>query len=294
MSEAERLERLARELEASGEYVVLRRIPPFTARPVPPDARVSTALFLDVETTGLNSESDEVIELAMVPFRYCQQSGVIFEVLEPYSELRDPGRHIPRAITEITGITSDMVRGKQLDLQRVRAMVESADLIIAHNAGFDRPFAERLDPVFSSKPWVCSVSDINWRAKGVSGSKLEYLTSAFGYYYQAHRALDDCMAAITLLDQTIEKLQATVLSRLLERARQTVWRFQAVGAPFEAKDQLKLRRYRWNAGERFWWRDVPDSQKQAELDWLAANVYPAGQEPRLQAITARERYSRRV
>src|SRR5690625_6538969 len=124
MSEAERLERLARELEASGEYVVLRRIPPFTARPVPPDARVSTALFLDVETTGLNSDKDEVIELALVPFRYCQQSGVIFEVQEPYSEPRDPGRHIPRAITEITAITNDMVRGTQLAVQRESAVVE--------------------------------------------------------------------------------------------------------------------------------------------------------------------------
>src|SRR5690625_828294 len=224
MTEAERLEAMARELEASGEYVVLRRIPPFTAREVPEGTKVSTGLFLDVETTGLNPRTDEVIELAMVPFRYCQQTGVIFEVLEPYAELRDPGRWIPKVITELTGITNDMVKGQQLDVERLRATVEAADLIIAHNAGFDRQFAERLDGVFSEKPWACTVSDINWRAKGISGTKLEYLASAFGFHYEPHRALGDCMAGITILDQTFRKLDATVLSQLLQRARQSVWR----------------------------------------------------------------------
>lgn len=293
MPEAERLEAMARELEQSGDFVVLRRIPPFQPREIPADARVSTGVFLDVETTGLNPNSDEVIELAMVPFRYCQRSGVIFEVLEPYAELRDPGRWIPKGITELTGITNEMVQGQQLDLERLRAVVEAADLIVAHNAGFDRPFAERLDEVFAGKPWACTVSDINWRAKGIGGTKLEYLTSAFGYHYEAHRALDDCMAGITILDQTLKNLDVTVLSRLLERARQTVWRLQAVGAPFAAKDRLKARRYRWNRDERFWWRDVPEPDRQDELDWLAANVYEAGQEPRLTAITALERYSGR-
>lgn len=294
MTEAERLEAMARELEASGEYVVLRRIPPFTAREVPEGTKVSTGLFLDVETTGLNPRTDEVIELAMVPFRYCQQTGVIFEVLEPYAELRDPGRWIPKVVTELTGISNEMVRGKQLDSDRLRATVETADLIVAHNASFDRPFAERLDGVFAGKPWACTVSDINWRAKGISGTKLEYLASAFGFHYEPHRALGDCMAGITILDQTLKKLNATVLSRLLERARLTVWRLQAVGAPFEAKDRLKARGYRWNRDERCWWRDIPDTHRQEELDWLAANVYEAGQEPKLVAITARDRYSGRI
>ena len=72
----------------------------------------------------------------MVPFRYRQQSGVIFGCWNRTAAARS-GRHMPKAITEITGINSDMVRGKQPTA--APAPWSSPDLIIAHNAGFDRP-----------------------------------------------------------------------------------------------------------------------------------------------------------
>src|SRR5690554_8180194 len=120
MSERARLEAMAGELEASGEYVVLRRIPRLQLRQAPQDADLRRGLFIDVETTGLRSDSDEIIELAMVPFHYDNVSGLILEVFEPFAEFNDPGRRIPRAIVELTGITDADVRGKRIDLAEVR------------------------------------------------------------------------------------------------------------------------------------------------------------------------------
>ena len=75
------LEALARELEASGYYKVQRRLRP--RRFVTPADGTATrmGLFVDVETTGLDPQKDEIIELAMVPFTY-GRDGRIFEILD--------------------------------------------------------------------------------------------------------------------------------------------------------------------------------------------------------------------
>jgi DNA polymerase-3 subunit epsilon len=62
------LAEMAQLLVASGQYRVQRRLETRTAVSPPADVALKTAIFLDVETTGLDPSKDEVIELAMVPF----------------------------------------------------------------------------------------------------------------------------------------------------------------------------------------------------------------------------------
>jgi hypothetical protein len=52
------------------------------------------------------------------------------------------------------------------DADHLTAFASDAAIIIAHNAAFDRKFAERYWPVFAVKPWACSVNQIEWRAHG--------------------------------------------------------------------------------------------------------------------------------
>ena len=74
------LEEMASALEASGDYKILRRLVP-RAHLNTPSGPVRTALFVDVETTGLEPTRHEIIELAMVPFTY-ERDGRICEVKE--------------------------------------------------------------------------------------------------------------------------------------------------------------------------------------------------------------------
>lgn len=293
-AEKTRLEALARELEASGEYVVLRKLPGLTPRPWPEGAEPGTALMVDVETTGLKAGRDQIIELAAVPFRYDRRSGIITEVLPAFSAFNDPGRRIPAEIVKLTGITDDDVRGQRIDEAAVQKLLDGTDLVLAHNAGFDRPFLEGLFPAFAQKPWACTVADINWNAEGIRGSKLEYLTMSYGFHFQSHRALDDCMAAVTLLAQDLPVSGGPVLASLLTSARRRTWRFRALGAPFEFKDALKNRGYRWNGTEKFWWREVGDDRRQEEHDWLAENIYRSRPVPEPLEFSALERYSSRA
>lgn len=63
------------QLEQSGAYRVLRRLPP--TQPVEPSdgGVIRQGLYLDVETTGLDPAVGEIIELAIVPFSYGRTGG---------------------------------------------------------------------------------------------------------------------------------------------------------------------------------------------------------------------------
>jgi hypothetical protein len=65
---------------------------------VPSPGPTRRAIFVDVETTGLDAAKDSVIELAVLPFDYTAD-GTIVAVDEPFSSLRDPGFPISAEIT---------------------------------------------------------------------------------------------------------------------------------------------------------------------------------------------------
>ena len=80
---------MATALEASGDYRVLRKLVPRTVLAPLNGASFKTALFVDVETTGLDPVNDEIIELAMIPFTY-GVNGQIFSTLEPFQSFQQP------------------------------------------------------------------------------------------------------------------------------------------------------------------------------------------------------------
>ncbi len=297
MTRTTTLETLARQLETSDDYRVLRRLQPRRVVTPPDGTPTRTAIFLDLETTGLDATRDEIIEIAMVPFTF-SHDGRIFEIGEAYASLREPAVPISAEITALTGITPAMVAGKVVDLDAVRRVAAGAVLVIAHNAAFDRPFAERLDPVFSTKPWACSMSQVPWAEEGFEGTKLGYLAARQGFFFDGHRAADDCLAAIELLARPLPASGDLALSRLLETARQPIWRIWAEAAPFAMKDMLKARRYRWNGDAngrpRAWFIDVADDRREEELAFLRAEIYRHDTDPAAVRITAYDRFSERV
>lgn len=289
------LESMAATLEASGEFRVLRLLkPPVAAAPTEPGARLG--LFVDLETTGLDPARHEIIEIAMVPFSYTLD-GRICGYGEPFNQLRQPSVPIPPEITALTGIDDAMVEGKAIDPADVARFAAPAALVVAHNAGFDRRFAERFCDVFTTKAWACSMSEIDWSDEGFEGAKLAYLAMAQGFFYERHRAVHDCAAAIELLARPLPRSGMTGLQRLLASARTPSWRIWAENSPFDLKDMLKARGYRWNgegnAAPRAWFVDVAESQKDAELAFLRAEIYQCEIELRAKRIDAYDRFSDR-
>ncbi|MDX7952546.1 exonuclease domain-containing protein [Lichenihabitans sp. Uapishka_5] len=131
----------AKVLEASDDYRELRRLRPREAsgpRTLTGDERL--VVIVDTETTGLDHRTHEVIELGMVAFVH-DGRGEVLSVTAEFSALQEPSGPLTPEIVRLTGITDEMLEGKRIDLDAVEAFIAEADLIVAHNAGFDRPSA---------------------------------------------------------------------------------------------------------------------------------------------------------
>ena len=287
-------EAMARTLEAHPDYRVLRRLVPRLVFPAA-NGPVATLLVLDTETTGLNAARDKVVELALLRVTVDLATGQPVGAVEIYDGLEDPGMPMPPEITVITGITDDMLRGQALDEAQVLAMLEGADLVVAHNAGFDRPFVEARLPQFVALNWACSFADIDWRQEGRGSAKLTALAGELGVFYEAHRAEMDCHALLAVLMAPLPSTGASGLLRLIQSARAPTFRLQATQAPFDAKDLLKARGYRWDGAQKVWHTRLADEAALAlEFEWLKASVY-GGRSSRVQVeeLDAQTKYSAR-
>ncbi len=294
------LEAMASTLESTGDYQVLRRlvVPPFYT--APSGIKTRRGLIVDVETTGLDTAQDAIIEFGAVPFDF-DTEGRVYAVHPALSYLEDPGRSIPAEATAITGISDEDVRGKHIDDTAVQAALEPAVLIIAHNAEFDRRMLERRFPAFAKKHWACSQREVPWVRFGSRSGKLDYLlyrvTRAF---HTGHRAADDCLATLHLLAAPRDG-EVSPLQLLLQSARRRTHRLWATGTPIEVKDVLKLRGYRWFPGsqekEKAWYRDLGSDEALAEEKvWLQQHGYGGRSNPnwKFETFTALERYSERM
>lgn len=287
-------EAMARVLAQHPDFRVLRRLQPVTDYGGLQGQATQRVIVLDTETTGLDSCSEAIIELAMLSVQVDTATGLPVGPVTIYESFEDPGKPIPPAIQDITGIDDTMVAGQRIDDAAVTALVEAADLVVAHNAGFDRPFVEARLPVFASRPWNCSFAGIDWKKEGSGSAKLEFLASERGWFYDAHRAQVDCHALLQVLSTPLADGQ-TGLARLLAGAGQTRYKLRATGAPFESKDKLKARGYRWDNEGRVWWCSLgSDTLLDAECQWLRAEVY--GQRRarvQLEAMDSRVQFSAR-
>jgi len=297
MSAPDSFHAMADALEASGDFRVLRKLQPPQVYTRDETTATRRAVFLDVETTGRDARLHEIIELAIVPFTYAQD-GRIFAVEEPFQALRQPSHPIPPEITEITGIDDAMVAGQSINADEVVSCVEGVDLVIAHNASFDRRFMERFCPAFAHKAWACSMSQVNWQAEGFEGLKLTWLAASAGFFYDKHRAIHDCHAGIELLARKLPRSGQPAMAQLLEHARAPSWRIFASGAPYELKDALKARGYRWNGdgagAQRAWYIDVSDELRASEFAFLQNEIYRRDIDINCRKIDAYDRFSERA
>jgi DNA polymerase-3 subunit epsilon len=173
---------------------------------------------LDTETTGLYPGRDRILEVAVVLLEAEKDTGRTLAVLDRYEGLQDPGMPIPWIATSIHGITDAMVRGRSFDRVRLRALLGSADLLVAHNSGFDKGFVAQAVPEASSMRWGCSCRGIPWRKlyPQLTSTRLQYLAEAFGISgITAHRALADVETTLRLLDMVHPRQEGTLLGHLL-------------------------------------------------------------------------------
>lgn len=287
-------------LEKHPDYRLLKRVPEHFSAKVATAQPCFYAAIVDLETMGLDPMQEEIIELGMLTFCFNNHDGIL-EIVDCYNELNDPKRPIPPEITNITGITDNDVKGKFIDWAHVHTQLQKTHLIICHNSGFDRNFLEQQTPkniqsLIKQMPFGCTIKDINWRERGYESAKLDYLNFKLGFFYDGHRALNDCFATFNLLVQ-----EADAFEELKSNVRKKETLVICQNAPFEKKELLKQKNYRWSDGQRglpkAWWTTLTNDQLEQELSWLDEVIYgyqgAAKRLPKVE-INARKRYSIRA
>lgn len=168
----------------------------------------TTFVVVDLETTGTSPTEDAITEIGAVKVR----GG---EVLGEFATLVDPGRAIPPAVVQITGITTAMVRAAPPIEAVLPGFLEFASgaVLVAHNARFDIGFlkaaAARCETPWPRPQVVCTVR-LARRVLGkdeAPSARLGVLAQLLGASTTPnHRALDDARATVDVLHALIGRV----------------------------------------------------------------------------------------
>ena len=255
------------------------------------DQECISIVFLDTETTGVNRANDKIIELALKMATFEKSSGIIVSIDQVYESFNDPGEEISQEITMLTGISNDMVQEQSIDWGMVDTILKDADIVVAHNASFDRAFVEKHSSVSPNKIWACSINDINWLGRGFSSAKQELLCYWHGFYFEAHRAMNDVDALIHLLTHPSYDVDRPVLE-LIENSQQPTYVIFATNFNYDPvkKDIVKANKYKWNPEEKIWYENVSFDILESEKEWLTGVIYDFHFEGRVDEINPVDKY----
>ena len=249
---------------------------------------------LDVESTGFDVEKDEIIELAVKVIELNKHDGTNLKAIYKYESYNDPGFEISEEIINLTGIDNSKVKGINIDWNEVKEMLDKCQLLIAHNAKFDRKFIEKY--IKTENVWSCSQNDINWKNRGFFKNSLELLCIWHGFHYGAHRAMNDVNATIHLITNPNYK-EDLPITELINNAKKPLYR---IINKFPYNEQhiktIKSRkvnsnRYFWNPNNKSW--DIYFDNKETtdeEIEWLNENIYSGNFKGMVQLISLFDRY----
>ena len=157
---------------------------------------------VDTETTGLYPGQDRLVEIAIMLLEVDRATGGLIQVLDRYQGLEDPGRPMPYAALAVHGITDAMVKGQRIDRDRVADLLGRAELVVAHNSGFDKGFVRQVMPGADTLVWGCSCRGIPWRRlhPTLDNTRLQHLCASLAVPGgTAHRAMGDVETTVNLL-----------------------------------------------------------------------------------------------
>lgn len=151
---------------------------------------VDDYIVFDLETTGFSPINDKIIEIGALKYQNDK-------LIDTFDVLINPKLLVPEKITELTGITNEMVRDKEtieIVLPQFLQFIEDYPLI-AHNSSFDLSFLEEnIKNLNLKKLENKTIDTLELARKNIPtyNHKLTTLKNYFHLNYASHRSLEDC------------------------------------------------------------------------------------------------------
>ena len=207
---------------------------------------MQNVLIVDTETTGLQPDTDRVIEVGAILYSIKHATAIVSysSLIQAEENPAEAVNRIPAAALSAWGANPDSAWGVVSDL------ASHADAILAHNAEFDRAFVPGI--LRDALPWICTKSDIAWPK--ATKPELSLVPLALEHdlgVAVAHRGLADCDLIARLLTRTAELGHDLVA--LLERGLRPKVTLMAC-VSYEDREQAKQAGFHWNAGRKQWLR----------------------------------------
>jgi DNA polymerase-3 subunit epsilon len=210
--------------------------------------RLRKLVILDTETTGIDNAA-ELIELAFCVCTYDVRTRTVLSIDCCFDAFSKPEKELSQEVSELTHITNDMLPKQKLSYDDFKEYLPEKCLVVAHNASFDRRILERTYPyVLADLHWADSMTEIDWRKKGFNGKGLELLLTQAGYWYEAHRAINDVLALLWLIIST------GTLAELCNNASKVSLEVR-LSVSYAEKDQVKELGFRWHGDDKTWSRN---------------------------------------
>jgi DNA polymerase III epsilon subunit family exonuclease len=179
---------------------------------------------LDIETTGLNADQDEIIEVGAVRFKEDR-------VFDTFSNLINPGRAIPFKIQQLTGISNDDV-AEAPTIEKVLPALSrfvGENPVVGHNIGFDLGFLRRhniLQKNLGVDTFELASILLPHASRYSLSALLKYLDITLPPDGHAHRALDDADATRELFNALLNqarRLDSRVVREVSQISKRTSW-----------------------------------------------------------------------
>lgn len=280
-----------KKIKKENNNIILYKCPEPVAELLIPSGETILLAFLDVETTGLNYQVDEIIELAVKVISIEKNTGSIINIVNSYESFNESIKPIDEKITKITGINKKMVQGKEIDWNNVEEILKDVDVIISHNASFDKPFIDSNLELSKNKLWACSMKDIDWMEKGFVSSKQEMLCLWHGFYFDAHRAMNDVDALIHLITHPFYENNKPIIE-LYNNSKIVQYNVWVTNFPYNAekKDKIKSNGYFWNNEKKLWFKRVSKEELEKEKQYLIKIIYFDTFDGFIEAIDPKDKY----
>jgi len=229
-------------------------------------AAARTLLIVDTETTGLDPQLDHCLEVGVILFDVSSR-----QVLAQQSFLLPVESNAAEAINRIPASATNLPQPWRPALGYLQSLLDAADVLVAHNAAFDRQWFGRGHLPATDKRWLCSMEDMRWPPERQLRSRPSVRDLALAYeipVWAAHRALTDCiyLAEVFRRCEDLEQLIEHGLEpRQLMRAQ----------VSYDNRHLARDAGFRWNEPVKGAWARRLSAREASNLDFPVVPVEPS-------------------